>query len=76
MEAEGRAISLANTVFSGIAKCTLAELTPEIWLIERANSVSKDCLILTASTDLLVPIGMSPKLSYPSGTDDAGFTCK
>ena len=62
-EAEGRAISLANTVFSGMAKWTLAELTPDMWLTDRANSASKDCLILIASTDLLVPIGISPKLS-------------
>ena len=68
-EADGNANSLAKTVFSGIAKCTLAELIPDIKVIERDNSASKLCLIFIASTERLVPIGISPKLWYPSGTD-------
>ena len=40
------AVSLTKTDFSGIAKWTLAELIPEIWFTDLANSASRDCFIL------------------------------
>ena len=69
-EAVGGAVSLTNTDFSGIAKWTLAPIILEISLIERANSISWVCFIFMNSTERLVPIGISLRLSYPSGTED------
>ena len=43
---------------------------PEIKFIDLDNSDSNDCFILIASTERLVPIGISLRLSYPSGTED------
>ena len=49
-EAEGSAVSRAKTVFSGIARWTLADEIPEIKFSDFDNSVSRVCLIFTAST--------------------------